>query len=292
MLDFKLSPFVAGFWRLNEWSQRGPELTKFIESLLELGIDTVDHADIYGKYQCEQLFGDAVASSLRDQLTVISKCGIRPAWQENGLAGKTAHYDSSKHHIINSVEQSLSRLNTDRLDLLLIHRPDYLMQASEVAEAFYQLKQQGKVLNFGVSNFSVSQFNLLQSQCDMPLVTNQIEMSPLSMQVLDDGTLDLCQQQGISPMLWSPLAGGRLFSEDEQAIRLRDALQSVANELALDSLDKVVYAWLLTLPCRPAIILGTGKLARVKAALDVKNIRLSHEQWYRIWSASKGHGVA
>ena len=292
MSTFQLPSFTAGFWRLDEWPQRNSELTHYIESLLEVGIDTVDHADIYGKYQCESIFAQAVSNALRDKLKIVTKCGIKPAWQENGFAGKTAHYNSSKENIMRSVEASLQRLNTDRVDLLLLHRPDYLMQADEVAEAFNLLKQQGKVLHFGVSNFTVSQFNLLQSRLDEKLVTNQIEMSPMSMQALDDGTLDLCQQQGISPMLWSPLAGGRLFSEDEQAIRLRDALQSVANELALDSLDKVVYAWLLTLPCRPAIILGTGKLARVKAALDVKNIRLSHEQWYRIWSASKGHGVA
>lgn len=292
MSTFQLPSFIAGFWRLDEWPQRNSELTHYIESLLEVGIDTVDHADIYGKYQCESIFAQAVSNALRDKLKIVTKCGIKPAWQENGFAGKTAHYNSSKENIMRSVEASLQRLNTDRVDLLLLHRPDYLMQADEVAEAFNLLKQQGKVLHFGVSNFTVSQFNLLQSRLDEKLVTNQIEMSPMSMQALDDGTLDLCQQQGISPMLWSPLAGGRLFSEDEQAIRLRDALQSVANELALDSLDKVVYAWLLTLPCRPAIILGTGKLARVKAALDVKNIRLSHEQWYRIWSASKGHGVA
>ena len=291
MQDFKLPSFVAGFWRLDEWPQRGSELTAYVEKLLELGIDTVDHADIYGKYQCEKMFGAAVASSLRDKLTVISKCGIRPAWQENGLAGKTAHYDSSQQHIIDSVESSLARLNTDRIDLLLIHRPDYLMSVDEVAQAFEQLKQAGKVINFGVSNFTPSQFNLLQSRLDVKLQTNQIEMSPLQMAALEDGTLDLCQQQNISPMLWSPLGGGRLFSNDEQTVRVRDALESVADEVGLNSIDQVVYAWLLSLPCSPAIILGTGKLARIEAALSASEVILNREQWYRIWQASTGHSV-
>lgn len=291
MQEFKLPSFVAGFWRLDEWQQRGQALTQFIEQLLELGINTVDHADIYGRYQCEKLFGDALTPSLREQLTIISKCGIKPAWPENGFAGRTAHYDSSKANIIESTEQSLRNFKTDRLDLLLIHRPDYLMNVDEVAEAFSELKKQGKVLHFGVSNFSATQFELLQSRLDFKLVTNQIEMSPLKMGALEDGSLDLCQRHGISPMFWSPLAGGQVFSQGEQSERVRAALLSVAAEIGLESIDQAVYAWLLTLPCKPSVILGTGKLSRIQSAIEAKNVSLSREQWYRIWQASTGHGV-
>jgi len=291
MQEFNLPSFVAGFWRLDEWQQRGSSLTQFIEQLLALGIDTVDHADIYGQYQCEKLFGEALTPHLRDQLKVITKCGIKPAWPENGFAGKTAHYDSSKANIIASAEQSLRNFKTDRLDVLLIHRPDYLMHADEVADAFCELKAQGKVLNFGVSNFTVSQFELLQSRLDFKLVTNQIEMSPLQMGALEDGTLNLCQQHQISPMLWSPLAGGGLFAETEQAQRVRTALHSVAEEAGLDSVDQAAYAWLLTLRCQPSVILGTGKLARIQSAVAASKVRLSREQWYRVWQASTGHSV-
>lgn len=155
----------------------------------------------------EKLFGEALTPGLREQLQIITKCSIKPAWQENGFTGKTALYDSSKANIIATTEQSLPNFKTDRLDLLLIHRPDYLMNVDEVAKVFSGLKKEGKVLHFGVT-----QFELLQSRFDFKLVTNQIEMSPLKMGALEDGTFNLFQQHQISSMLWSPLAGGGLFA--------------------------------------------------------------------------------
>lgn len=292
MAEFTLSPFAAGFWRLAEWQYSDEQLNRFIQQLLELGITTMDHADIYGKYQAEKLFGQALTTSLRDQMTLVTKCGVKPAWQENGFAGKTPHYDASKENIISAVDNSLANFNTDRIDCLLIHRPDFLLDADEVAEAFYQLKRAGKVLHFGVSNFSVSQFALLQSRLEMPLVTNQIEASVLTLDALANGTLDQCQQHGIQPMLWSPLAGGRVITDDsERAVKVRTVLHDVAEEHAIKHIETLAYAWLRRLPSNPSVVLGSSKIERYQEASQANDIRLTREQWYRIWQASNGRSV-
>ncbi|WMN58892.1 aldo/keto reductase [Pseudoalteromonas xiamenensis] len=289
-----IGDLVLGFWRLLDWQFSTQQCIEFVEQGIEQGIIDTDHADIYGQYECEAKFGEALkaAPKLRDQIRIITKCGIRPAFASKGLAGKANHYDSSKAHIIASAQQSLRHFGTDRLDVLLIHRPDYLMNADEMADAFSTLKQNGDVLHFGVSNFTPSQIALLQSRLNFPLVTNQIECSPYEMKALDDGTLDQCQQLGMHPMLWSPLAGGRLFShDDEKARRLRDVMAQVGEELGAKSLDQVAYAWLMALPSAPSIVLGTGNIERVKSAVAAKAIELNREQWYRIWQASTGHSV-
>lgn len=292
MANFSLSPFAAGFWRLADWQYNQETLVRFINELLEIGVTTMDHADIYGKYQAEKLFGKVLTSSLREQMTLVTKCGVKPAWQENGFAGKTPHYDASKANILTAVDNALTNFKTDRIDCLLIHRPDFLLDADEVAEAFAQLKKAGKVLHFGVSNFSTSQFNLLQSRLDQPLVTNQVECSVLSLEALTNGTLDQCQQHKINPMLWSPLAGGRVFSEQShKANQVRVVLQQVADELAVDCIEAVAYAWLLRLPAQPCVVLGSSKIARYRDAMSALEISLSREQWYRIWQASNGRSV-
>jgi len=183
-------------------------------------------------------------------------------------------------------------LRTDRLHRLLIHRPDPLLDPDEVAEAFAELRRAGKVLHFGVSNFTPSQFELLASRMDFPLVTNQVEISVLHMDTLHDGTLDQCQRLGIAPMAWSPLGGGRLFrGEDEQATRLRRALSAVGEALGGASLDQVALAWLLRHPARILPILGSGKVERIRKAVHAEDLQLSREQWFAIWSASKVEDV-
>ncbi|MCO7191091.1 MULTISPECIES: aldo/keto reductase [unclassified Pseudoalteromonas] len=289
-----IGDLVAGFWRLLDWQHSPAQTLDFVKQLTELGIRDTDHADIYGQYECEAAFGRALAlePSVREQIRIITKCGIRPALASKGLAGKANHYDSSKAHIIASVQQSLQHFGTDRIDTLLIHRPDYLMDADEVAEAFNTLKQNGDVLHFGVSNFTPSQLSLLQSRLDFKLVTNQVEFSPYEMKALDDGTLDQCQQLSIPPMLWSPLAGGRLFaSQDDKAVRLRACLSEVAEEVGASDIDAVIYAWLLMHPSKPSVVLGTGNIERVRTAVAARTLTLSREQWYRIWQASTGHSV-
>ncbi|WP_105169336.1 aldo/keto reductase [Pseudoalteromonas sp. T1lg23B] len=289
-----IAPLVQGFWRLLDWQWSDQQCLGFLQQCVEHGVRDTDHADIYGQYECEAAFGRALklAPHVREDINIITKCGIRPALAKKGLAGKANHYDSSKAHIIASAQQSLKHFNTDRLDVLLIHRPDYLMLADEVAEAFTALKQQGDVLHFGVSNFTPTQFSLLQSRLDFPLLTNQIECSVYEMKALDDGTLDQCQQLAVNPMIWSPLAGGRLFDmDDEKAQRLSNVLAQVASEIGASSFDQVAYAWLHKLPSAPSVVLGTGNIERVKSAIAAQQLTLDQEQWYRIWQASTGHSV-
>lgn len=287
------SRFVLGVWRMAQWDLSCTEILDFIQACLNLGITTFDHADIYGDYTCEQLFGDALANmpSLRSQMQLVTKCGIKLV-SKNRPAHRIKHYDTRAVHILSSVEHSLKQLRTDYIDLLLIHRPDPLMDADEVATAFNHLRQSGKVLHFGVSNFMPRQFNLLASRLDFPLVTNQLEISVSHLAAFKDGTLEQCQQLRISPMAWSPLAGGRLFQGmDEPSVRLREALIGVANELGEATLDQVALAWLLAHPAQIVPVIGTGKIDRIKSAIASVALELSLQQWFAIWSASTGEEV-
>lgn len=285
----EFSRMVCGYWRLMEWKMSPAELLGFIQQHHELGITTVDHADIYGGYQCESAFGEAIKlqPSLRQELEIVTKCGIAiTAKAEN----KLGHYITDKHHIIHSAETSLKNLHTDYIDVLLIHRPDPLMEADEVAEAFVSLHQSGKVKYFGVSNFTPFQFQLLQSRLPFSLVTNQVEISPVYQPLLLDGTLDMCQQLRIPPMAWSCLGGGSLF-KDEQYAPLRQELELVANEIGANSIEQVVYAWVLMLPSKPLPIIGSGKIERVKAAWQAQEFQLNRQQWFRIRKAALGYDV-
>lgn len=289
----EFSRTVAGLMNLSRWEISSSETLKWIEGCLDLGVTTFDHADIYGQHRCEQLFGEATNgnTSLRQKMQIITKCGIKTLSPARP-AHRLGHYDTGKAHILASAENSLKMLKTDYIDLLLIHRPDPLMDADEVAEAFVELKQSGKVLYFGVSNFTTWQFDLLASRLDFPLVTNQIELSVLKMDSLHDGTADLCQRLRISPMAWSPLGGGRLFQSDsEQAVRLRESLGNVANEIGGTSIEQVALAWILQHPTKPLPVLGTGKIERIKDAVSAEQVTLTREQWFMLWVASAGHRV-
>lgn len=285
----ELSRFVMGYWRLMDWNMSPLQLASFIEEHLDLGITTVDHADIYGGYQCESAFGEALklVPALRQRMEIVTKCGIATtAKPENALG----HYITDSAHIIKSAEQSLVNLATDHIDLLLIHRPDPLMDADEVAEAFLNLHQSGKVRHFGVSNFTPTQFALLQSRLPFTLATNQVEISPVHQPLLLDGTLDQLQQLRIRPMAWSCLGGGRLFNDDEFQ-PLRDELETVARELNAESIEQVVYAWILRLPSKPLPIIGSGKIERVRSALAAEELQMSRQQWFRIRKAALGYDV-
>ncbi|WDY55278.1 aldo/keto reductase [Vibrio fluvialis] len=289
----EFSELVQGYWRLGEWGMTAQERLTFLKQHLELGITTVDHADIYGNYECEQLFGEAFAlePSLREQLQIVTKCDIKLC-SAKFPERKINHYDTSAAHIYQSVNNSLERLRVNEIDVLLIHRPDVLMDADEVAEAFTELHKVGKVKHFGVSNFSPAQFELLQSRLGKPLVTNQVEINPLNFDVAHDGTLDQMQMLRTRPMAWSCLGGGAIFNGDsEQAQRVRAVLEELREELGAESIDQVIYAWVRALPSKPLPIIGSGKIERVQAAVDALDLTLSREQWYRVWVASKGHGV-
>ena len=284
-----LSPIVAGLWRIAEWKLDVQARVRWIEQALELGIDSFDHADIYGDYRAEALFGEAIkaAPALRGRMQLVTKCGIR--LRSASRPYKINHYDTSAAYVRAQVEQSLRNLRTERLDLVLIHRPDCLMDAAALADTFRTLSREGKVAHWGVSNHTTSQFALLQA-CH-PLATNQVELSPLAMGALDDGTLDQAQQLGLRPMIWSPLGGGRLFSgEDEQAMRVRTEMNAIATRLGI-SLTTLAFAWILRHPSRPHPITGTGRVDGLREAVAALEVQLGAEDWYAIWTASKGHPV-
>ncbi|MEJ8325871.1 aldo/keto reductase family oxidoreductase [Kosakonia sacchari] len=285
----EFSRFVMGYWRLMDWNMSPQQLVSFIESHLDLGVTTVDHADIYGGYLCEAAFGEALklAPHLRARMEIVSKCGIATTAKPEHALG---HYITERDHIIRSAEQSLVNLATDHLDLLLIHRPDPLMDADEVAEAFLHLHQSGKVRHFGVSNFTPAQFSLLQSRLPFTLSTNQVEISPVHQPLLLDGTLDQLQQLRIRPMAWSCLGGGRLFN-DAAFQPLRDELARVAQELNAETIEQVVYAWVMRLPSAPLPIIGSGKIERVRSALGALNLQMTRQQWFRIRKAALGYDV-
>ena len=284
-----LSPIVAGLWRSAEWRQTTAERTQWIQQALEMGITSFDHADIYGQGRAEELFGEALRAvpGLRNRLQLVTKCGIRlPSAAEHV---HLKHYDTSPAYVRRRVEASLRQFGTDRLDRVLIHRPDVLMDAAELAETFAALTREGKVLQWGVSNHSPAAFALLHAR--YPLVTNQVEWSPLALAVLHDGTLDQAQQLGVRPMIWSPLAGGRLLrGEDEMAQRVRAAMQPVADRLGV-SLPTLAYAWILRHPSRPHPITGSGRIEGLREAVAALDLRLDAEDWYAIWTAAAGRAV-
>lgn len=288
----ELSRFVAGMMNLTAWGMTARERLDFLHAALELGLTSFDHADIYGGYGCEQAFGEALAlePALRDRIELISKCGImlRAAARP---ANRIKHYDTSYAHIVASVERSLANLHTDHLDLLLLHRPDPLMDVDESARALTDLVRSGKVRHVGVSNFPPAQVALLASRLDLPLVTNQIEISVLHLEPFLDGTLADCQVRRIAPMAWSPLAGGRIFSGGgPREARLRAALQRVGGSHDA-TVDQVALAWLLRHPARILPLLGSGRVARLASAVAAESVDLSRQQWFEIWEASTGAEV-
>lgn len=286
-----VSRIALGAWRLSDEELPPDAIRSLIEKCIETGITTVDHADIYGSYTCEGLFGMAVGPALRDQLQLVTKCGIKLV-SPNRPGHRLKLYDTSHSHIIASVENSLKQLRTDRIDVLLIHRPDPLMDADETARAFVELKGAGKVLHFGVSNFTVGQFDLLSSRLPFPLVTNQLEFSLLHREPMYDGTFDQCQRLRISPMAWSPFAGGKLFDDEGAATqRVRESLRQVGEELGGAAPDQIALSWILAHPSRPIPIIGTTKPTRAIQAAGAEALKLSREQWFTILKAAVGADV-
>jgi len=281
---------ILGLWRIAQWGMSPQQVADLVSGCLDAGIDTFDVADIYGDYQCEAMFGAALQTNpaLKSRIKLISKCGIalvspaRPAH-------RIKHYDTSREHIVASVENSLSCLGVESLDLLLIHRPDPLMDADEVADAFDRLGRAGKVKDFGVSNFLPHQFDLLQSRLKEPLKTNQIEVSLMNSNSLFDGTLNQCQRLNVIPQAWSPLAGGALSQMNEETLlgrtmsRLGQALGVTREQLAI--------AWLLRHPARISPILGSGKLPRIRQLVEAQNIALERQSWFELLEAALGHPV-
>jgi predicted oxidoreductase len=286
----EISRLVHGHWRIVDWKISKKELLKLTEQVIELGITTFDNADIYGNYSCEELFGNTLIlkKELRANIQIITKCGIKIISTKFPLR-KIPYYDYSYEHIIFSVETSLKKLNTDYIDLLLLHRPAPFFNPEDVAQAFSELKSSGKVLHFGTSNFDPMQFEMLNTYTDEKLITNQLEISPFCLEHFENGNMDFLLREKIKPMAWSPLAGGAFTNpQSEKELRVVHALNEVAEELNVENIDKIIYSWLLKHPASIIPIIGSGKIERVKNAIETFDIELNLEQWYKIYIASKG----
>jgi predicted oxidoreductase len=244
-----LSRIVAGMWRMGEWRMSVSQRLQLIEQCIALGVTTFDHADIYGSGEVELLFGEALASKseLKHQIQIVTKCGIQLPSKVDGVA-RVKHYNMSNQHIHYSVENSLKKLGVEKIDLLLLHRPSPLMDFDEIAETLYQLMASGKVLHFGVSNFSTRQFEALNKR--IPLATNQVEFSPFNLSAMEDGLFDGLQDMKISPMIWSALGGQDIYGAIRKAQRVNKAFTDAGNKMGLTT-SGAVYSWIMQLPCKP-----------------------------------------
>lgn len=291
--DFEISRIVHGHWRLPDWKMSNQGLLKLTQQAIELGITTFDHADIYGDYSCEKLFGNALnlKKGLRNNIRIITKCGIK--LKSNKFPErKSKYYDYSFKHIVSSAENSLKNFRTNYIDLLLLHRPSPFFNPEEVAEAFSYLKKSGKVLYFGVSNFNPRQYEMLNSYTEEKLVTNQVEISPYFIEHFENADIDYFLKERIKPMAWSPAAGGKIFNpQDEKGQRIFRVLSEVTEELKADSIDKVIYSWLLNHPVSIIPIVGSGKIERLKIAAEALSIKMNTEQWFKIYTASTGKNL-
>jgi predicted oxidoreductase len=288
--ELELSRIVYGMWRLGDDEDTSPgHVQAKVEACLAQGITTMDQADIYGDYGAEELLGAAfkAAPGLRDKVELVTKCDIvAPIGKHAGVRVK--HYDTSEAHITSCVENSLRLMATDRIDLLLIHRPDPLMDHAETGRALDALVASGKVRAVGVSNFRPWDWSLLQSAMDTPLVTNQIEISAMHLAPFTNGDLAFHQEHGHPVMAWSPLAGGRLFTEEGAAVR--EVLTRIGHEQGVDP-GAVAVAFLLRHPARILPVMGTNSLGRIAGLSDALKVSLDRQDWYEIYSATLGTEV-
>ncbi|MFN3723890.1 MAG: aldo/keto reductase family oxidoreductase [Paracoccaceae bacterium] len=288
--DVTQSRRVYCMWRLGDDSDTSPaHVQAKVEACLEQGITTMDQADIYGGYTAEAIFGAALkaAPALRDRIEIVTKCDIvAPAGRHAGARVK--YYDTSAAHITASVEASLRDMATDRIEVLLIHRPDPLMDHHQTAAALDALVASGKVLAVGVSNFRPWDFELLQSAMTTRLVTNQIEVSLSAHAAFTNGDIAFHQRQGQPLMAWSPLAGGSLLSGAD--LRLRDALHRIAAEQGTDW-TAVAVAWLLRHPARIIPVMGTNSLHRIAKLSDACRVELDRQTWFELYTHAMGHEV-
>lgn len=287
------SPLIIGTMRWGAWgaNMETAAIEKLIDHCLELGLNDFDHADIYGHYTEEANFGRVIKRrpDLKSKIQITTKYGIKMI-AENRPTHAIKSYNSSKEHLLLSVDNSLRSLGVDHLDVLLVHRPDLLMDPHDIAEGYQQLHKAGKVRSFGVSNFTTHQFDLLNDL--VPLVTNQLEISLLHLDAFQDGTLTQCQRKGIRPTAWSPFGGGRIFSKqgDEQSLRIRKAAKPLMEKYEA-TLDQILLAWLYKHPAGIIPVLGSSKSERITIAAQAQHIALEHEEWYSLWEASVGEEV-
>jgi predicted oxidoreductase len=289
MTKTKLSPVVAGTMNWGIWDKNlsVKEMGQMIPLCIENNITTFDHADIYGAYTTEADFGKAFAASkiAREKMQLISKCGIQLV--SDNRKNSVKHYDYSADYIIWSVENSLKNLQTDYLDVLLLHRPSPLMQADEIAEAVLKLKSEGKIIDFGLSNFTASQSELIRQKTAVSY--NQIQFSATNHEAMLEGSLDYMQINNIRPMSWNPL--GTVFREDnEQTRRMKKLLVSLVSKYHFGA-DTILLAWILQHPAKIIPIAGTVNVARIQSLMKATTLVLDKEDWFAIWTESMGNRV-
>lgn len=290
----ELSEIAYGTWRiLNQPTPNPKQLAERLENCHALGITTLDTAEIYGSYQVESLLGRALAEipEIRDRSQIVTKCGIDVPSAEKPNA-QLPQYNASADNLVRCAEKSLSALGIDAIDVFLVHRPDWFTPAEETAKGLTQLIEAGKIKYAGVSNYTSDQFDLLQSNLDSPLVTNQVEINLLAMQAMYDGTLNQCEQYNIRPMAWSVLAGGELFNpENEASTRIHQVATELSEKYDNASIEALVTAWVMALPSQPIAIVGSNQLKHIHTQAKAASIKLDRNDWYSFWTAATGNSV-
>lgn len=282
----KVSPAIYGFYRWSGSYVNETKMTEIVKLCLDLGIDTFDHGDTYGDYTCEEIFGNVIKNNgiKRENLVLFTKCGINiphPARPEY----RVKHYDTSKEHIINSVENSLRNLRTDYIDVFLLNQLDPLSNLEETALALQRLKETGKIKNVGVVNFSVFQHQLLSSYLRIPIVTNHIELNLLNTTAFDNGQVDYIKQKYMRPLATSPLAEGKIANSNEKIpLRLRGKLEEFASKYN-SHFESIAIAWLAKLGALPLI--GTTDEQRIKNIAAAFTINLDRQDWYELYAVSR-----
>jgi len=288
--DVSLSQIVYGMWRLGDDVDTSPDHVRAkITACLDQGITSLDQADIYGGYMAEEILGAALGDSgLRSKVEIITKCDIiAPVGRHSGARVK--YYDTGRAHVTESVEQSLRLMKIDHIDLLLIHRPDPMMDHHETGAVLDELVASGKVRCVGVSNFRPWDVDLLQSAMKNRIVTNQIEISAVHHLPFTNGDIAYLQQNGIPAMAWSPLAGGALFEDDHRALHTK--MEDIAARLDSD-VANVAIAWLLAHPSTILPVMGTNNLDRIRQFGRALDITIDRQTWFEIYTAALGREVA
>ncbi|MEO7802007.1 MAG: aldo/keto reductase [Ginsengibacter sp.] len=282
----KVSPAIYGFYRWNEKEGNAATMEKIVNLCLEVGINTFDHADLYGSYKCESVFGEAMSrkSFKREDIVLFTKCGLRlPDASQPDV--KIKHYNTSREHILTSVDNSLRRLKTDYIDIFLLDHLDHISNLEETAYTLRQLKESGKIKNIGVANFSVFQHQLLAAYLNLPIVTNHIELNLLNTTAIENGQIDYIKQKYMRPLASAPLAAGRIaHGEDAQAVKVRRKLQQLTEKYNAD-IESLAVAWLIKLGALPLI--GTLSEQRIRNIVSAFDINLDNQDWYMLYHASR-----
>ena len=283
----KVSPAVYGFWRWEDTGATGAAtMERIINLCLELGINTFDHADVYGGYQCEELFGNAMKkkSFRREDIVLFTKCGVNIP-HKNRPGVRLLHYDTSAAHILKSIDNSLKNLGTDYIDIFLLDHLDPLSNLEETAQVLERLRSSGKIRNIGVANFSVFQHQLLASFLRVPIVTHHIELNLLNTTALDNGQLDYIKQKYMRPLAAAPLAGGRIENgTDKLAVRVHYKLEEIGKKYN-GNIESLAVAWLIKLGAIPLI--GTISEQRIRNIVGAFSINLEQQDWYELYNATK-----